>query len=111
MPFPTAISTIDEERPFLHFNFKRPFPTALTVKPRPDRTWSTTFNQRVETKLDLGLVHTLTSHEKPSPVKFSHDGRYVAVGCSGGEAHIFEVETGTLTRSVRLIYSIFFLFF
>src|SRR5258708_34974781 len=104
MRLTSTITTIVEEPYYLPSNVKQSLPTALTVKPHPDRTWSTTFNQRVEKELDLGLVHTLISHEKPSPVKFSHDGRYVTVGCSGGEAHIFEVETGTLTRSVHLIY-------
>ena len=71
-----------------------------------NRSSSTTFNHEVEMELDLELAHTLASHEKPSCVKFSQDGRFIAVGCSAGEAHIFEVESGTLTRSV---FSLLFL--
>jgi len=95
-----AFTTTATTHHYLHSNVKLRVPTALTVKPHPDHTWSITFNKQAGKGFDLGLTHTLISHEKPSPVKFSHDGKYVAVGCSGGEAHIFEVETGTLTRSV-----------
>ncbi|GAW14127.1 hypothetical protein ANO14919_035210 [Xylariales sp. No.14919] len=54
--------------------------------------WSVTFKSNVRV-LDVDLVHTLP-HESPvCSVRFSHDGKYVAIGCDRS-AEIYDVLTG-----------------
>ena len=56
------------------------------------------FNNEIEKELDVEITHTLY-HEVPVEcVKFSRDGRYLAVGCVHGRAYIYDVQDGTLTR-------------
>jgi WD40 repeat protein len=87
-----------------------PQPPSLTVDPplaAASESTTTTFTDQdddrkdVEKQLDLEVTYTLVSHyEKPACVKFSPDGKYIAVGCSHGETHIFDGGSGTLIWSV-----------
>ena len=59
--------------------------------------WSITFNDEVEKELDIKMMHTLI-HENQivCSVRFSHDGKHLATGCTNGKAYIYDVETGKL---------------
>jgi len=56
------------------------------------------FNSKIEKELDVEITHTLFHEEPVECVKFSQDGRYLAVGCVDGKAYIYDVQDGTLIR-------------
>ena len=56
------------------------------------------FNSEIEKELDVEITHTLFHGRSVECVKFSRDGRYLAVGCDDGKAYIYDVQDGTLTR-------------
>ncbi len=59
------------------------------------------YNDEVERKLDVSLVHTLTDQKHVLCVRFNKDGTYLAVGCQfDATVHIYCVKTGEKTRCV-----------
>ena len=76
-------------------------PSVSTTGPNsgPEESgWSITFNNKVEKRFDVQIAHVLSHAKLVYCVNFSRDGRYLAAGCESGKAHIYDVETGSLTR-------------
>jgi WD40 repeat protein len=55
------------------------------------------FNNEVEKELDVEIAHTLFHGGSVVCVKFSRDGKYLAVACFDGKTYIYDVQKGTLT--------------
>jgi WD40 repeat protein len=57
---------------------------------QPD--WSVAYNPKLTQALHIDLVKTLNFTARVNCLKFSPDGRYLAVGLSSGRTTIYDVE-------------------
>jgi WD40 repeat protein len=62
------------------------------------RNWSIKFNDKSRKGFCIEIAHELCHEARTFSVKFSRDGKYLAVGCHNGTAYIYDVQTGTLTQ-------------
>lgn len=74
-----------------------PPPTPNTPIINPD--WSLTYNYGMRGRLDVNVTHTIQMDSGVRCVKFSRDGRHLAVGLDAGDLYIYD----TKTRSNRFI--------
>ena len=86
----------DSEGISLASSSKLPASTTGGDSDAKNRRWPVTSNREAERGLHVKLAHE-TFHEMTIVcVKFSLDGRYLAVACYDGLAYFYNVETGTL---------------
>ncbi|KAB8250353.1 WD40-repeat-containing domain protein [Aspergillus flavus] len=57
--------------------------------------WSAVINPDIDKNWEIDLLHSVTHDSIVNCVKFSNDGKYIAVGCADGAVQIVEVSTGT----------------
>lgn len=65
--------------------------------------WSVNFNSDDKPVLNVKLEYVLTFGAKVRRVRFSPDGKYLAVGVKDGRAYIYDVKTGVKSWSVAFI--------
>ena len=65
--------------------------------------WSVDFNGDVKPALNMKLENVLTPGAKVWCVRFSPDGKYLAVGVHDGRTYIYDAKTGAKSLSVAFI--------
>jgi hypothetical protein len=65
---------------------------ASTSIAAPEAEWSVVHNHGVRQTLNVHLAHTFKVKSEVLCVKFSREGKYLAVGLKGGETYIYDVE-------------------
>jgi len=65
--------------------------------------WPLNFNSDVKPVLDVKLEHVSTPGAGVVRVRFSPDGKYLAVGADSERTYIYEVKTGVKSWSVTFI--------
>ena len=74
--------------------------TRHTIPNRLD--WSVDFSSDVKPALNVKLEHVLIPGAMVERVKFSPDGKYLAVGIMSGRTYIYDVKTGVKSWSVTI---------
>jgi hypothetical protein len=71
-----------------------PEPTYAAVgKAKPD--WSVVHNPEVRQTLNVHLAHTFKLKSMVNHVKFSREGKYLALGLTTGETYIYDIKTSS----------------
>ena len=80
--------------------------TSTSPKDIPNQLdrWSVNFDSNVEPVLNVKLEYVLTPGGTVWRVRFSPDGKYLAVGVDNGGTYIYDVKTGTKSWSVTLFW-------
>jgi glucose repression regulatory protein TUP1 len=74
-----------------------------STQPEPYyRDWSVEYNPEIKQNFSLHVANIFKNTAKVFCVKFSRDGKYLAVGLQNGEIHIYDILTGS-KRSVSCV--------
>ena len=83
---------------------KHPPETSTSLKDIPNPLdWPVDFNGNVNPALSVKLGRVLTHGGTVGRVRFSPDGKYLAVGVKNGRTYIYDVKTGAKSWSVTFI--------